>query len=177
MVDMDVVVILIGKFHHLITLGQDVSIWGAFGMGKNFTYHHINSIYDVLGKEKSLALPLFHSFTGCDTTSAFFGKGKQSAWEAWKCYPDVTRAFTYMALNPYTKVDADVPHFQLLEHFTVILYDKTSDLEHVDEARKALYCQKGKTMDTIPPTQDALLQHSKRVANQAGIWSTSEQSE
>jgi len=60
---------------------------------------------------------------------------------------------------------------------SVILYDKTSDLEHVDEARKALYCQKGKTMDTIPPTQDALLQHSKRVAYQAGIWSTSEQSE
>ena len=120
-VDMDVVVILIGKFHHLITLGQDVNIWVAFGTGKYFTCHHINGICDVMGKEKSLALPVFH-FTGCDTTSAFFRKGNKSAYEALKCYPDVTRAFTYMTLNPYTKVDADDPHFQLLERFSYSVY-------------------------------------------------------
>jgi hypothetical protein len=176
-VDTDVVVILIGKFHHLITLCPDVSIWVAFGTGKHFTYHHINAIYAALGTEKSMALPLFHSFTGCDTTSAFFGKGKKSAWEAWKCYPDVTSAFTFLALNPYHEVDADDQHFQQLERLTVVLYDKASDLEHVDEARKELYCQKERTMDTIPPTQDALLQHSKRSIYQAGIWSTSDQSE
>ena len=33
-VDTDVVVILIGKFHHLLTLCQDVNIWVAFGAGK-----------------------------------------------------------------------------------------------------------------------------------------------
>ncbi len=130
-VDTDVVVILIGKFHHLITLCQDVNIWVAFGTGKNFKYLHINTIYEDLGREKSMALPVFHSFTGCDTTSAFFGKGKTSAWEAWNCCPDMTNAFTFMALHPYTKVDVDAEHFQLLEYFTVIPYDKTSDLENV----------------------------------------------
>ena len=175
-VDTDVVVILIGKFHNLIALCQNVSIWVAFGTGKNFTYHYINSIYEDLGKDKSLALPVFHSFTGCDTTSAFFGRGKKSAWEAWNCFQDVTRAFTYMALHPYAEIDVGTENFQLLERFTVILYDKTSDLQHVDEARK-LFCQKEKTMERLPPTQDALLQHLKRVAYQAGIWCTSEQSE
>ncbi len=29
-------------------------------------------------------------------------------------------------------------------------------------------------METIPPTQDALLQHSKHVSYQAGSWTTSE---
>ena len=29
----------------------------------------------------------------------------------------------------------------------------------------------------IPPTQDALLQHSKRVVYQAGIWTTSDQAQ
>ena len=77
-VDTDVVVILIGKLHHLITLCQDVSIWITFGTGNNFTYYHINAIYEDLGREKSLSLPVFHSFTGCDTTSAFIGKGKKS---------------------------------------------------------------------------------------------------
>ena len=89
----------------------------------------------------------------------------------------MTRAFTYMALHPYAEIDVGTENFQLLERFTVILYDKTSDLQHVDEARKELFCQKEKTMERLPPTQDALLQHLKRVAYQAGIWCTSEQSE
>ncbi|XP_041364082.1 fibrinolytic enzyme, isozyme C-like [Gigantopelta aegis] len=41
---------------------------------------------------------------------------------------------------------------------------------------KVFYCQKKtekKTMDTISPTQDALLQYSNRVAYQAGMWFTS----
>ena len=32
-------------------------------------------------------------------------------------------------------------------------------------------------MEKLPPTQDALLQHVKRVAYRAGIWCTSEHSE
>ena len=79
-----------------------------------------------------------------------------------------------MALHPYAELSLDVEPFQLLERFTVILYDKTSYLEHVDEARQELFCQKEKAMEAPPPTQDALLQHSKRVAYQAGIWCTSE---
>ena len=41
-VDTDVLVILLGKFHHLSTLCQGVNIWVAFGSGKNYTsLHHI----------------------------------------------------------------------------------------------------------------------------------------
>ncbi len=36
-VDTDVVVILIGKFHQLLTINPSVSIWVAFGAGKAFT--------------------------------------------------------------------------------------------------------------------------------------------
>ena len=87
-VDTDVVVILIGKFHHLLTLNLSAKIWVAFGTGKNFAYLDINSISRALGKQKSLALPVFHSFIGCDTTSTFFGKGMKIAWEAWNCYKE-----------------------------------------------------------------------------------------
>ena len=82
-----------------------------------------------------------------------------------------------MALNPYAELNIDSPHFQLLEHFTVIVYDKTSDLQQVNEARQEMFCQKEKAMERLPPTQDALLQHTKRAAYQAGIWCTSEQIE
>ena len=84
-VDTDVVVIIIGKFYHLLTINSSVRIWIAFVAGKAFTYLNINSICHSLGEDKSLALPLFHSYTGCDTTFGFLGKGKKLAWETWKC--------------------------------------------------------------------------------------------
>ncbi len=155
-VDTDVVAILIGKFHQLITLCQDVNMRVAFGTGKNFTYYHIDAIYDYSGRAKSLALTVSHSVTGCDITSSYFGKGKRSAWEAWLFHQDVTYAFTRISLHLYTAVEVDAQDFQLLECFSVVLYDKASDLEHVDEVRKELVFQKGITMETLPPTQDAL---------------------
>ena len=99
-VDTDVVVSLIGKFDYLINLCEQVNIWVAFGTGKTFAYYHINAICEDLGYERSIALLVFHSFTGCDTTSTFYGKGKKSAWEAWNCYPDVTQAFAYVHSTP-----------------------------------------------------------------------------
>ena len=103
-VDTDVVVIIISKFHHLQSLCPNVTIWIAFGAGKNLFYYCINTLYEHLGGEKSLALPVFHSFTGCDTTSAY-GQDKMSVWEAWNCFDDITQAFTYMALHPYAELN------------------------------------------------------------------------
>ena len=155
-------------------INPSASIWVAFGAGKAFTYLHINSIFHFLGESKSLALPVFHSFTGCDTTSVFFGKGKKMAWETWKCYPDVKEAFTHIALNPYIQLDNASWYFQMLEHFAIVLYNKTNELENIDEARMELFCRGNKTMEKIPPTKAALLQHSKRAAYQAGVWTTSQ---
>ena len=176
-VDTDVVVILIGKFHALLTQYPAANIWIAFGTGKNYTYLHVNTISHALGKDKSTALPVFHCYTGCDTTSAFCGKGKKSAWIAWNSYPEVTQAFNYIAANPHTAVTIDAQHFRCLERFTVVLYDKTSELESVNGARRELFCQKTKAMEHIPPTQGALIQHVKRVTYQSGIWSTSEKTQ
>ena len=112
----------------LLTLNLSAKIWVAFGTGKNFAYLDINSISRALGEQKSLALPVFHSFTGCDTTSAFFGKGKKITWEAWNCYTEVTRAFTYIALIIYTKLDSDSQYFHHLECFTVVSTTKPAIL-------------------------------------------------
>ena len=61
-------------------------------------------------------MPFFHSFSGCDTTSSFFGTRKKMAWDGSKSYPDVTEVFMHIALNPYyTITDCDNPYFKLLE--------------------------------------------------------------
>ena len=106
------------------------------------------------------------------TTSGFGGRGKKSAWEAWKAYPDVTE--TFMPNSPHLLITSECQHFQLLEQFSAVLYDKTSDLKFFNEARRELFCQKNKTMKNIPPTQDALLQHCKHVSYQTRIWTTSD---
>ena len=62
-----------------------------------------------------------------------------SAWEAWKAYPEVTEAFLNMVSHPH---NCGVSHFHLLEHFTVIRYDKTSDLKFVKEAQKSCFARR-----------------------------------
>ena len=110
-----------------------------FGSGKNFSFVHINKLYHNLGKEKSMALPFFHSFTGCETTSAFFRRGKKMAWEAWKSYPDVTAAFLAVSLNPYPCLTSASIEFKLLERFTVVLYSQNSTIEKIDNTRLQVF--------------------------------------
>ena len=81
-VDTDVLVILIAQFHTLSSTRPGLSFWVAFGMGKNFQRLSVNTICEYLGEQKCRAPPFFHAFIGSDTTSAFLGKGKKSAWEA-----------------------------------------------------------------------------------------------
>lgn len=152
-VDTDVVTILIGQFYSLIVHHPDIDIWVAFGMGKSFRHYSINYICNELGEDKSRALPVFHCFTGSDTTSCFFGKGKRSAWKTWKSYPDATSAFLYMGDNPFHPVDGTSHYVKCLERFTVLLYDVTSNHDGVNEARRELFSKKSRELQNIPPTQ------------------------
>lgn len=172
-VDTDVIVILVGIFHDLLVVQPLADIWIAFGMGKKYRYYHINAICRNLGESKSRALPVFHAYSGCDTTSAFSGKGKKSAWHAWQVYDDVTETFVYLAKHPFEFLDINSEHFQRLERLTIILYDKSSSVTSINETRKKLFCHNNKAMERLPPTQDALLQHTRRAVYQAGVWTTS----
>lgn len=113
----------------------------------------------------------FHSFTGCDTVSAFGGRGKKSAWETWKVYKDVTESFQVLPNAPVSITDNMLAK---LQGFVILLYDRTSGDLCVDQCRKHLFSSKGRTLEAIPPTKGALLQHAKRAAYQAGyIWGQS----
>ena len=172
-VDTDVVVILIGQFYDLHKQNPNADIWVGFGIGKLFRYYHINTICEHLGRGKCRSLPPFHAFTGCDTTSSFFGKSKKSAWASWNSYPEATEAFLYITEHPYEPIDLTSSHFLTLERFTVILYHKVSTLLSVNETRRVLFCKKNKSLENLPPTQDALLQHARRAVFQENIWTTS----
>ena len=125
-VDTDVLVILLAQSHTLSSIWPGLSFWVAFGMGKNFQLLSVNTICEYLGEQKCCALPFFHAYTGCDITSEFLGRGKKSAWEAWKAYPEATDAFVFANDNPFLPVEINTPVFDVLQRFVVILYDRTS---------------------------------------------------
>ena len=131
----------------------------------------MHEVANALGPQKSLALTFFHAVTGCDTVSAFTGKGKKSAWDAWNCCTESLDAFQSLASKPPT-IGLDL--LAVCERFVVLLYDRTSSECAVNVARKTLFCRGNRPISHVPPTQDALLQHVKRAAFQAGfVWAQS----
>jgi hypothetical protein len=56
--------------------------------------------------------------------------------------------FCTIASTPESVLSDDLP--EILERFVVLLYDRTSNVHHVDEARKVLITQKGRDLDRIP---------------------------
>ena len=161
-VDTDVVVLAITSAQRL----NISKLWVAFDAGKSFQFLPTHEIARALGPDWCVALPMFHAFTGCDTVSSFGGRGKRTAWDTWKAYKDVTPAFCALAARPTPQTIEE--WLGPLEQFVVLLYDRTSSQEHVNEARKQLFTQKGQGIDGLPPTQAALIRHIKRVTYQAG---------
>ena len=97
-VDSDVVVLAAYMFAQLRTPLTELLV--AFGTGKNYRMIPAHGIYDKIGVEKCLALPMFRVFTGCDTVSSFSGRGKKTAWETWNVFPEVTGAFLALVECP-----------------------------------------------------------------------------
>ena len=160
-VDTDVVVMVAGR------LSPEHEVWLAFGTGKNFRYLSAHQIAVSVGLEKSLALPMFHALTGCDTVSEFVGHGKQTAWSTWNAFPELTDALLELAHVP---TEVTEPIMKVFERFIVLLYDRTSTCTDVDRARKKMFA-KTLSVQRIPPTRAALEQHIKRAAFQGGhIW-------
>ena len=111
---------------------------------------------------------MFHALTGCDTASSFLGHGKKSAWSAWSAFPEVTNAFLELSSKPSSISPQTMDQ---IERFVILMYSRTCSLTRVDEARKEFFAQ-GRTIENIPPTKAALVQHTKRATYQAGyVWS------
>lgn len=153
-VDTDVIVILVGKFHDLQIYNESVKIWVAFGMGHHFSFVSINRICTALGQAKSRALPVFHAFTGCDCTSHFFGIGKVKAWQAWDLNQHVTPTLEKISRHPFEQLTLTSDNFKSLERMTIVMYDKSSPLDSINEARMTLFSKRNTgDLDSIPPTQ------------------------
>lgn len=57
---------------------------------------------------------------------------------------------------------------QFIERFVILLYDRSCQLPSIDECRRMLFTKKGRSIESLPPTKDALMQHTKRAVYQGG---------
>ena len=95
----------------------------------------------------------------------------QSAWQTWNVCDKTSDVFSKLSRYP-SAVDND--YLETLEKFVVMVYDRSSTDEDVDDARLDMFARKQRGYEAIPPTRAALLRHVKRAAYQAGcIWSQS----
>ena len=62
-----------------------------------------------LGESRARAVPVAHALTACNTTTAFRGKGKKSAWQAWKAYEEVNTVM-FLASHPFEHLHEDSIH-------------------------------------------------------------------
>lgn len=149
--DTDVLVLLI---HFRGLLSKEV--W--MKQGKKFIPIHEIDL-DESVREHILG---FHAVSGCDTTSSFYGHGKKKAWQTYLGNPGLLSGIGHDGLTE--------EKYQNVEEFVCRLYDVNEDTFSVNEARHILFCKSKSPSEGLPPTQNALRFHVKRVQYQASIW-------
>ena len=119
-VDSDIVVLAIA-FYEQLGLSE---LWIGFGSGKSDRDIPVHSIYAQLGPSKSLALPICHALTCCDTTSELLGCRTKTAWTAWNSTPALRDTMITLTEPPESFTMESV-HMQCIERFVVLMYSKT----------------------------------------------------
>lgn len=162
--DTDVVVLAVSVVNSL-PLDE---LWVTYGSGMNVRNIPVHVVATSLGQDKASSLPMFHALTGCDTVSFFRGRGKKTAWDVWNVFPELTPVLKVLKELPEVITDESMA---VLERFVVLLYDRTSNLVFVNEARQELFSKRSRDLDSIPPTRASLEQHARRAVLQGGyVW-------
>src|SRR6218665_1920828 len=146
--DVNIVVIAVAVFADLQQDGLQ-KLWAAFGQSNKRRWMPIHTLFEKLGKEKSIAHLFSHAFSGCDV-SGFKGKGKKMLFQTWFSFPDATQTFMKLSSQPQLVNSHDL---DVLEKFTVVLYDRSSSESNVDSDRRTLFTQKNRPYNKIPPTR------------------------
>jgi hypothetical protein len=128
----------------------------------------------MLGSEVCRSLPGLHAFTGCDSVSAFAGKGKLAALKIIKQNKSFQNLFQQIGMQWGLTDELQAK----LQEFTCMMYSSTPGTSDVNELRYRLFCIKKGKLDSnqLPPCADCLQNHSLRANYLAAIWRRSLQS-
>ena len=133
------------------------------GIKNRRCFINLTQVGRSLGGELCLALPGYYAFTGCDTTSAFAGKGKVAPPELLNKNESFCTAMQPIGNNIYVL-------FKKCQPYVCKIYGYHDVATDIITVRYFLFCARAAESAQLPPTQDALKMHIKRANYQAGVW-------
>ena len=166
--DTDVIVIGIGIFEKLGL--EELGI--TFGTGKKQQIVPIHTIARNLGPSTCQVLLLFHSLTGCDSTTGLKGIGKQTSYKAWlRIEPTI---MSWMG----NLVSSDLNTIQLTasveskeaEKFMCSVYHSSANSFYDARAKLFLQKLKGTPLMKLPMTSHSFINKMRRSVYQANLW-------
>ena len=115
---------------------------------------------------------LFHSLSGCDTTSSFYGKSKVRCWVQWTTS---NQEFLDEAFIQLINCPKEIPdtHFNSIKSFMMKVYFGTfHGYREINEARiRSFFLQAEPKIRSIILSEDALKERIKRAVYQVGrLW-------
>lgn len=136
------------------------------GVGNRTRIIDLAKVSSALGTSVCSALIGIHTFSGCDSTSAFYSKGKRKTFSVACEKEQYLTAFT----NLGSSFNLDQSTFELLCKYVCHLYGQSS-AENVNDARYKAFCMASSALPELSMllTSDALYQHCKRANYQAAI--------
>ena len=148
-----------------------------FGVGMNIQYYNVIEIAESIGEKMALALPFFHSFTGCDTTSSFYYYGKCSFWDTWMDtnYKDVDTLIDVFIELGNMPASVTQHHINIITNYLIKVYfskDSSATSLSLGKLRyKSFFKSPDPNLKAIIPSNQGLIEHVKRSAFQAGwLW-------
>ena len=136
-------------------------LWMFSGTTRKKCYVPIHQIH--VTEEIRESLLAFHALTGCDTTSQFAGIGKKSVWTVFVKHHDLLK---YLGEESIANDKA----LSNAETFVCHLYNPNTDNVLINHERVASFRRATKSLDSLPPTQNALFLHIRRAHFQTFIW-------
>ena len=127
----------------------------------------VPALVNKLGSDVCAALPGLHALTGCDSWSAFFGKGKKTALGVIQNDQEICKGLALLGVSQTVSASLH----SSCEQFTIHLYGSTA--ADINTARFELFCKKNLQSQSLPPTADALQKHVERVNHQVYLWKQS----
>lgn len=164
--DTDIVVIALYLFEQLATEGLEE----LFIKSKDY-FIPVHDVEKVFSDQEKAMLPLLHAFSGCDTTSFVFGKGKRAfinAVEATNVATDMASVCKELEVSENIPADIISRSVDLATVVFTSLYS-SDNFENLDVLRYYLYARR-QTLETLPPSDDALKQHVLRLLYQTRTW-------
>ena len=149
--DSDVFVIRIHHLQHFDTISTGCNITVIYGIGKRHSdASNIREPACALGVQRSAALPLFVTLTGCDSTSAMERRSKIICFSAGKKYsPRVKECMVELLDSQFQHLHLDAKFDALEELFIQI--QGGGQASSINQVRTTNFCQRNHNVEITPP--------------------------